>query len=350
MVQSQPWDLHHHFMGSLDHRSLTSSGSALEGAEADSTPIRAGSDTAVPVPAAAAAKRIDSSSQKEASEKLANPPALLSSLGVETTSSGPKRTDDDGSEEHDVEISDRAEALASAPTVDVRIPPGVPAIDSTLPIDHTELSVGSLHAAPATAPANVYWSGSVHCPGLTSFRARLVPGAYSPVTAHRIQTDSPERDHLLCIFGAVLFLSISVSFVSPRYRAPLLPDLDSAVHGTPPPAALLPPALYLIGRSPFATLLKYAVALEHSSSRTRSVFLIEASDADSTLHFSALFADLLKRERGAACKLKEGVALREAFVLPMSASAPLPSLLGGRPPRAGDLLLLILVYTRSGIS
>lgn len=181
MVQSQPWDLHHHFMGSLDHRSLTSSGSALEGAEADSTPIRAGSDTAVPVPAAAAAKRTDSSSQKEASEKLANPPALLSSLGVETTSSGPKRTDDDGSEEHDVEISDRAEALASAPTVDVRIPPGVPAIDSTLPIDHTELSVGSLHAAPATAPANVYWSGSVHCPGLTSFRARLVPGAYSPL-------------------------------------------------------------------------------------------------------------------------------------------------------------------------
>ena len=92
------------------------------------------------------------------------------------------------------------------------------------------------------------------------------------------------------------------------------------------------------------------MALERSSSRTRAVFVIEASDADSVPHLSALFADLLKRERGAACKLKEGAALREAFVLPMPASAPLPSLLGGRPPRAGDLLLLVLVYARSGTS
>lgn len=172
-------------MGSLDHRSLTSSGAAAEGVEGDTATKSAASTEAQAAPvasfvlAAASAAPLRSSATDAALERTLSGGAGALDRGVDSVSdaahaNAEAAADDGDSDARDAEHSDRAEALASAPAVDLEI---------RVPRDPAAQSAPILHSPPAPPPpappprgaAADHWTGPVECPGLAPFHARLTP-------------------------------------------------------------------------------------------------------------------------------------------------------------------------------
>lgn len=145
VVQSQPWDLHHHYMASLEYRSLSISSSSLNEEREDKKEEREEENTTKPP--AAAEQTIQTLSLPEL-EKSG------SSLG------GDHRDDSDEQHEDDASI-DRRPVLP----VDLNIP-----IVETIstPLSANLLSPPSLNTSQT--PSTTFWEGQITCHSMTPFR------------------------------------------------------------------------------------------------------------------------------------------------------------------------------------